>query len=479
VATQIVVVGAGPGGYVAALKAASLGAKVTVVERAQVGGTCLHWGCIPTKALRASAMALDTAHRLHEYGITPGGEPTPDLVAIMARKQKVVDTQTLGIERLFQAWGVELVSGSARLDGAGRLAVTPPEGSPLALNYERLILAPGSEAVDLPGLERDGKVVINSDDALGLSEIPSSLLIVGGGVVGCELAFIFNAFGSQVTLVEALDRLLPIPSLDGECSKLLLREMKKRGITVHTGRVCSSLSRDAQGADAVLEPTPGSEAKGKAAQPLAVRAEKVLVSVGRRPAAEGLGLAEAGLEMDRGAVLVNHHLAAGPNIYAVGDVLGPRRPLLAHMASAEAKAAAANALGAQELVDYAVVPAVAFTAPEVAWVGLSLEQAGELGLEAEASSFMPRGLGMAQALGELAGIIKLVHEKGSGRLLGAHLMGAHAGEMVHECALALKLGASVSDLAHTIHAHPTMSEALLEAAEDALGECLHAQPPKK
>ena len=476
--TRLVVVGAGPGGYVAALKAASLGAKVTVVERAQVGGTCLHWGCIPTKALRASAMALDTDRRLKEYGITPGGEPAPDLAAIMARKQKVVDTQTLGIERLFQAWGVELISGRARLDGAGRLEVTPPEGSPFALSYERLILAPGSEAVDLPGLERDGKVVINSDDALGLSEIPESLLIVGGGVVGCELAFIFNAFGSQVTLVEAMERLLPIPSLDTECSKLLLREMKKRGITVHTGRACASLERGAQGATANLGPTPGSGAKGKAAQPVTVLAEKVLVSVGRRPAGEGLGLAEAGLGLDRGALKVDRHLAAGQGIYAVGDVLGPRRPLLAHMASAEAKAAAANALGGKELVDYAVVPAVAFTAPEVAWVGLSLEQAGDLGLAAKVSSFMPRGLGMAQALGELTGIIKLVHEKGSGRLLGAHLMGAHAGEMVHECALALKLGASVNDLAHTIHAHPTMSEALAEAADGALGECLHLPPVK-
>ncbi|BEQ15524.1 dihydrolipoyl dehydrogenase [Desulfoferula mesophila] len=477
-ATQVVVVGAGPGGYVAALKAASLGAKVTVVERARVGGTCLHWGCIPTKALRASAMALDTARRLSEFGLAPGGDPVVDLAAVMTRKQKVVDTQTQGIERLFQAWGVELVQGSARLDGAGRLEVTPPEGGPLALDYERLILAPGSEAVDLPGLERDGRVVINSDDALSLSQIPESLLIVGGGVVGCELAFIFQSFGCRVTLVEALDRLLPIPSLDPECSKLLLREMKKRGITVHTGRVCAALERGEQGATATLEPTPGSEAKGKAAQPLTLSAAQVLVSVGRRPAGEGLGLAEAGLTLERGALKVDRHLAAGAGIYAVGDVLGPKRPLLAHMASAEAKAAAANALGGAELVDYAVVPAVAFTAPEVAWVGLSLDQAAELGLEAETSSFMPRGLGMAQALGELAGVVKLVHEKGSGRLLGAHLVGAHVGEMVHECALALRLGASVSDIAHTIHAHPTMSEALPEAAEAALGQCLHLPPLK-
>ena len=279
--------------------------------------------------------------------------------------------------------------------------------------------------------------------------------------------------------MEALDRLLPIPSLDGECSKLLLREMKKRGITVHTGRICASLERDAQGAAAILEPTPGSGAKGKAAQPVALRAAKVLVSVGRRPAAEGLGLAEAGLELDRGVLQVDRHLAAGPNIYAVGDVLGPRRPLLAHMASAEAKAAASQRPGRSGIGG---LRGGARRGLHRARDGLGGAQPGsrlgELGLEAEASSFMPRGLGMAQALGELAGIIKLVHEKGSGRLLGAHLMGAHAGEMVHECALALKLGASVSDLAHTIHAHPTMSEAVAEAAENALGECLHLPPAK-
>jgi dihydrolipoamide dehydrogenase len=478
VASQVVVVGAGPGGYVAALKAASLGARVSVVERARVGGTCLHRGCIPTKALRASAMALDSARRLAEYGLIPGGEPSLDLGAVMARKQKVVDIQTTGIERLFKAWGVNLVAGRARVLGPNLVEVAPPEGGVLALDCDRLILAPGSLPADLPGLERDGATVLNSDDALNLKEIPASLLIVGGGVVGCELAYIFSVFGCPVTLVEALDRLLPIPSLDPEISKLLLREMKKRKIAVHTGKVVSRLERGPGGVTAFLEPPPWADAKGKAAAPVELRAEKVLVSVGRRPASQDLGLAEAGLSLERGAVRVDGHLAAAPGVYAVGDVLGPGRPLLAHMASAEGKAAASNALGGSEQVDYSVVPAVAFTAPEVAWVGLSLEQAREQGLEAETASFLPRGLGMAQAMGELAGVVKLVYQKKGGRLLGAHLMGAHAGEMVHECALALKLGATAKDLAATIHAHPTMSEALGEAAEAALGECLHATPPK-
>ena len=478
-ASRVIVVGAGPGGYVAALKAASLGAQVTVVERARVGGTCLHWGCIPTKALRASAMALDQARGLGEYGLVPGGEPSLDLAAVMARKNKVVDTQTTGIERLFQAWGVELVSGQARLAGPRQVEVALPSGESRLLSGDGLILAPGSQPADLPGLERDGELVLNSDDALNLAEIPPSLIIVGGGVVGCELAYILSVFGCTVTLVEAMDRLLPIPSLDPEISKLLLREMKKRKIAVHTGKVVSRLERGPDGVTAILEPPPWSQGNSAPAKPVELKAAKVLVSVGRRPASQGLGLAEAGLSLERDALQVDQHLAAASGIYGVGDVLGPGRPLLAHMASAEGKVAAANALGGSELVDYAVVPAVAFTAPEVAWVGLSLEQAQEQGLEAEAASFLPRGLGMAQALGELAGVVKLVYAKKDGKLLGAHLMGAHVGEMVHECALALKLGATVTDLAHTIHAHPTMSEALGEAAETALDACVHAPPPRK
>ncbi|MCF8032760.1 MAG: dihydrolipoyl dehydrogenase [Desulfarculaceae bacterium] len=477
-ANRVIVVGAGPGGYVAALKAASLGAEVKLIEQAEAGGTCLHWGCIPTKALRASAMALDQARRLEEYGIQAGGEPRANLSAVMARKDKIVATQTTGLGRLLAAWGVELVTGRARLLEPDRVEVTSPEGGAQALDCDRLILAPGSSPADLPGLERDGEVVLNSDDALHLSEVPASLIIVGGGVIGCELAYILSTFGCAVTVVEALDRLLPIPSLDPEISKLLLREMKKRKIAVHTNKVVSRLERGADGVTAVLEPPPWLEPPAKPGKPLELKAAKVLVSVGRRPAGGGMGLAEAGLVLDQGAVRVDDHLAAAPGVYAVGDVLGPGRPLLAHMASAEGKAAAANALGQVAEVDYRVVPAVAFTAPEVAWVGLSLEQALEQGLEAETSSFLPRGLGMAQALGELSGVMKLIHEKNSGKLLGAHLMGAHAGEMVHECALALKLGSTVSDMAHTIHAHPTMSEALAEAADAALGQCLHGPPPK-
>ncbi len=477
-ADTVVVVGAGPGGYVAAIRAASLGARVSLVERARPGGTCLHWGCIPTKALRTSALALDQARRLGEYGLKAGGEPSVDLAAVMARKNKIVDTQTKGLERLFAAWKVELIPGSARVLAPNRVEVASLDGPSLALDCDRLILAPGSMPADLPGLERDGQAVLNSDDVLNLTELPGSMIIVGGGVVGCELAYILSMFGCAVTLVEALDRLLPIPSLDPEISKLLLREMKKRKIAVHTGKVVSRLERGPDGVTAVLEPPPWTEPQEQPAEPIKLRADKVLVSVGRRPASASLDLAQAGLELDKDALVVDEYLSAAPGVFGVGDVLGAGRPLLAHMASAEGKVAAANALGGAEKVDYSVVPAVAFTAPEIAWVGLSPEQARERGIESGEASFLVRGLGMAQALGELAGVFKVIFEKKTGKLLGAHLMGAHSGEMVQECALALKMGATARDLAHTIHAHPTMSEALAETAEIALGECVHVLPPK-
>lgn len=478
---KLVVIGAGPGGYQAAIRAAQLGARVSLVEQAQVGGTCLHRGCIPTKTLKATAQALEEAHRLHEFGITSSGQFQADLMAINARRQQVIDTQTQGIEKLLQAWGVELVRGRARLDGSQAVEVELAGGGRARLEAERLILASGSRPADLPGLARDGEAVLNSDDALLLKEIPGRLLIVGGGVVGCEFAFIYAALGSQVTLVEALDRLLPMPSLDAEASRLLQRELKKRGIKVHLGRVVGELKREPGGLEARLDPSPLlPPAKGKTPAPVTVAADQVLVSVGRALNSDGLGLAQAGLSLERGAVQVDGRLAAGPQgVYAVGDVLGPGRPMLAHMAGAEARVAAANALGANLAVDYRVVPAVAFTTPEVAWVGLSPEQAAAQGLEAAAHLFQMRALGKAQAMGELAGFCKLLSEPPGGRLLGATIVGAQASAMIHECALALKLGATVADLAHTIHAHPTLSEAVAETADLALGQCLHAPPPKK
>lgn len=474
---RITVIGAGPGGYQAAVRAAQLGASVTLVEAAGVGGTCLHRGCIPTKTLQASALALMNARRLGEFGIKLEGSLRPDLAAIMARKDQVVGLQAIGLERLFQAHGISLIKGRGRLVRPDLVAVELNGGGVEELASDRIILATGSRPADLPGLIRDGEFILNSDDALRLQEIPRSICVVGGGVVGCELACILAALGSQVTVVEAFSRLLPIPSLDAEVSKLLLREMKKQRVTVHTSRVVSEISKDTDGLRLTLGPSPLLEPPASA-PPLEVRAERVLVSVGRALNSQGLGLTEAGVELDqRGAVRVDEYLqTTAPGVYALGDLLGPSRPMLAHMAGAEGLTAAANALGARQAMNYRVVPAAVFTMPEVAWVGLSPELATASGQEAQSAVFPFRLLGKSQAMGEIAGQAKLVFEPASGRLLGAHLIGPHASDLIHECALAMNLGATVSDLAHTIHAHPTLSEALHQAAEAALGQCPHLPP---
>ena len=476
---KVVVIGAGPGGYQAAIRAAQMGAQVSLVEKAEVGGTCLHWGCIPTKSLKASADALSSARRLAEYGLRLEGEITPDLTAISQRVQGVVDLQTKGLLGLFKAHKLELLRGSARLLGPGAVEVALAQGGSQRLEAQAVILATGSIPGALPGLEPDGGLVWNSDHALKPQRIPPRLAVVGGGVVGCELACIYAALGSQVTVIEALERLLPIPSLDPEASKLLLREFKKQGIAALTGVMVQGWQPQGQGASLTLAPSTLVEPRA-AGKPGQLEVDQILVAVGRKPQSQGLGLTQAGVKLDQGgAVLVDDQLATNlPGVYAVGDLLGPGRPMLAHMASAEGLAAASIALDAPQAVDYQVVPAVAFTSPEVAWVGLSPDQAQAQGQETVTGAYPFRGLGMAQALGTIAGQVKLVADKTSGRLLGASIIGHGAADLIHEFALALRLGAGLEQVASTIHAHPTLSEAVHEAAEAALGHCVHLPPPR-
>lgn len=466
---RVAVLGAGPGGYQAAVHAARRGASACLIEPAGLGGVCLNWGCIPTKTLLASARALDSARRLKEFGLSGGQDAAPDWPAMQARKAGVIELQAQGIARLLKSHGVEVIAGRGRLLTPDRVAVALNDGQDRELVVDRVILATGARPADLPGLTRDGRRVLNSDDLLGLKALPASICIVGGGVVGCEFATLLAALGCQVSLVEALDRLLPLPSLEPEISKLLLREFKKRRVAVHLGCVVESLAEDGAGLAIGLAPSPlvAAPAAGKPAQ---LRAELVLVAAGRRPNSEDLGLDTAGVACDaKGAVKVDDHLAtSAPGVYAIGDLLGPARPMLAHVASAEAELAAINALGGDQAMTYDLVPSAAFTWPEAAWVGLSLAQARERGQAAALAGFPVRQLGKAQAEGEIAGQYLLVHDPADGRLLGAHLLGPHAGEMIHECTLGLRLGARLDDFARTIHAHPTLSEGLREAAEAGL-----------
>ena len=476
-ATKLVVIGAGPGGYMAAIRAAQLGADVTVIEKGPTGGVCLNWGCIPTKALKATAEALDLAKSLESYGLRGGADVGVDMPAAIARKDGIVQTLVTAIEKLFKAYKIQLIHGLARLEGPGVVAVEADEGGQ-QINYDRLIIASGSGPADLPGLERDGQHFLDSTDAMNLLEVPESLAIVGGGVIGCEFAGIYASLGSQVTVIEALDRLLPMDSIDPDTSKTLQREFKKRGVKAITGAMVTSATID--GGMVTLELGPSTLAAKPIKKPQQVQAAKVLVSVGRKLNTEGMGLVQAGVELDqRGAIIVDEHLQTSlPGVYAIGDCLGVGRPLLAHMAGAEAKVAVANALGASETVNYDVVPSAIFTTPEAASVGLTAEQAVGRGIEVNTGTFMFRQLGKSQAMGHIDGHVKLIGAAADGRLLGAHIIGPHATDLIHECALALQTGATVEDIAHMIHAHPTLSEGVAEAAESLLGVCLHAPPVK-
>ena len=455
---KLTIIGGGPGGYTAAFAAAKAGVEVTLVERAHLGGTCLHTGCIPTKTLRSSADALDTVARLREFGIAGDCAATPDMSAIVARKRKVTATLQTGLEKTAAQLKVRVVRGDAEFVGAGLVRVASVDGS-LEIAGDRVILATGSSP--LPSLPVDHRLVLSSDDALELQTVPEHLVVVGGGVIGCELAFIYRAFGAKVTVIEGQGRLLPLPSVDGEISRLLLREMKKKGIAVELSHTVSRVTPCDGGAAVEIAPFPTGAGDSRV-----LNASAVCVTVGRVP--NTAGLAEAGIALDqRGWIVVDDTLETSvPGVYAIGDVTGPRRIMLAHMAAAEAHTAVHNILHPEKkkVQSYTVVPSAIFTSPEIGDVGLTEEQAREQGIAARSAVFQFRELGKAQAMGALSGLFKIVAEEGTGKLLGVHIAGAHASDLIAEATFALQKGCSARDLFETIHAHPTLSEGLYEAA---------------
>jgi dihydrolipoamide dehydrogenase len=456
---RLVIIGAGPGGYVAAIKAAQLGAEVTVIEDIEVGGTCLNRGCIPTKALLASSEAYAKAKELGKFGIELDSTPVPNLEKIMARKDKIVGTQVKGIRGLFKSWGVTLIEGRGILAGDRKVEATSKDGTKETLEADKIIIATGSRPAQIPTFPFDGEKILSSDDALELKEIPKSMIIVGAGVIGCEWACIFRELGTEVTMVEMLPR--AVSTEDMEISDILAKELKKKKIKLLTGVGVESVSVSADGVEASLP-------EGKK-----LTAEKMLVSIGRALNTEGIGLEETGVDKgERGEIAVNEKMmTSADSVYAIGDVTGGI--LLAHMASTEGMVAAKNACGQDATMDYSTVPAAIFTSPEIASVGLREFEAEEKGIKINTGHFPFRGLGKAHAMGEISGLIKIVAEQGTDRVLGAHIIGPHASDIIHEAALAMKAGLSVKDIAETIHAHPTLSEGLMEAAEDVHGSAIH------
>lgn len=467
--TRIAVIGAGPGGYIAAVRAAQLGAEVALIEKEAVGGTCLHWGCIPSKIMKKTADLLHHYTVAADYGIDISGSVTLNLAKLMARKAKIIQTQVKGIEALLKHHGITAVYGVGRIAAPGLLQVETTNGEKKEIAWDRLIIATGTVPAALPGIDFDQDRILSSNDILSLAELPASMVIVGAGVIGCEFACILSAMGCAVTLVEALDRVLPLPSVDAGCSKLLLRELKKRNVKVllsHTVRQIETVDDRMSITAAPLE------GNGKVQK---LSADKMLVCIGRKPAMSGLGLENIGVHLDdRGWILVDDHLqTSAEGVYAIGDILGPGKIMLAHVASSEGLAAADNAMGATRTVQYHAVPSAIFTSPEVATVGLSEAQALEQGHTIGSETVLFRVVGKAQVMGELAGEVKIVFEKAGGRVLGVHMTGPHVTELIAEAALAVTQNLTVQQIAGTIHAHPTLAEIMGEAAMKAAGRALH------
>ncbi len=460
---KIVVIGAGPGGYVAALRAAQRGAEVTVIEAEEVGGTCLNWGCIPTKALLASAETFARVKRCADYGLEVSGEVFARLDRIMARKDKIVSTQAKGIRSLFKSRGVTLMEGRARLQSPRSVEVSMQDGTRRRVEGDALLVATGSRPASIPAFPFDGKRVISSNEALRLSEVPRSLMIVGAGVIGCEFAFIFRELGSEVTLIEAMPR--AVSTEDHEISEILERELKKNKIKLLKDTKIQSIEVTEEQVTARIESGASLEAK------------VALVSIGRAANTLDLGLEDVGVKCGaRGEIVVDDHLRTSvEGVYAVGDVTGGL--MLAHVASKQGLIAVENIMGGDVRMNHEVVPAAIFTHPEIGSVGLREHQCAERGQRIRIGRFPFRGLGKAHAMGEIAGMVKVIAEDGTDRVLGVHIIGPHASDLVHEAALAMEKGLTVQDIAGMIHAHPTLSEGLMEACEDVHGMAIHL-PPK-
>lgn len=470
---NIIVLGGGPGGYCAAIRAAQLGGKVTLIEKHGLGGTCLNYGCIPSKFLKKSSDTIEAIKKASLFGISIETAPVFDMVAHVALQQKVISSQAKGIGSLLQKNDITHLSGFGKITGMNQLLFTDNEGQQETLQWDKLIIATGSSPFSIPDFPFNHTSILSSTDILELQEVPESLVIVGGGVIGCEFGSIFSALGTKVTIIEAMDRLLPIPSIDPEVSKTLLREMKKKKITIHTGKTVISATNNNSMLDITVRTV--SNDKGSAAKDNVIQAEKMLVSVGRAANSTDIGLEQIGVKCDdRGWIKADEHMQTNvEGVFAIGDILGPEKVMLAHVASTEGEVAAENCFKAEKTMYYNVIPNAIFTSPEIGTVGLSEEEAHEQYAEIDCNSVLYRSLGKAHASHEIAGSIKLISERHSGRIVGAHIIGARATDLIAEATLAISKKYTIHDIIDTIHAHPTFSEILLEVALKAAKRPIH------
>jgi dihydrolipoamide dehydrogenase len=463
---DVIVIGSGPGGYVAAIRASQLGLAAALVERgATVGGTCLNVGCIPAKALLDStelfAAMKDSSG---EHGISFEGLGF-DLAKMMERKLSIVDRRVKGLAELLGAKGIETIRGSARIEGKGSVTIVGREGGEDGLSAKHIIIATGSAPVDLPFLPFDGEVVVSSDEALSFERVPDELLVVGGGAIGLELGSVWSRLGSRVTVIELLPRIAP--GADEETARTLSRELAKQGIAIRTGVKVKSCTVSGHRATLACEDRDGKQ--------VSFNGDKVLVAVGRRPVTDGLGLEQAGVDTDAksGKIKIDkRYMTSVAGIYAIGDVV--EGPMLAHRASEEGVAVAEILSGKPGIVNYEALPAVIYTWPELAGVGLTEEELGVKGVEYAKGTFAFKGNGRAVTSGNTAGFVKILAHAKTDRVLGAHVIGPWASDLVAEIVSVIEFGGSSEDIARTIHAHPTLSEAVKEAAMDVEGRSIHS-----
>ena len=465
---DVVVIGAGTGGYVAAIRCAQLGKRVAVVEKQKaLGGTCLIWGCIPTKALLEHAHALKVIRDAKEWGVTiPAATPTIDMNQVQSRKDRVVTGLTRGVEFLFKKNKIDWIKGTARLAGKGKVEIV--EGDTQTLEAKEIIIATGSSARSVPGTEIDRKRIITSDEAIGLKEVPKTLVIMGSGAVGVEFASIYRRFGSEVTIIELLPRLLPVE--DETVSAELEKSFKKQGIKSLTGTKVTKALAAATGVDIEAQTSDGRIQK--------LTADVLLIATGRGPVTTGLGVEEAGIKTEKGYIKVDElYRTSVPNVSAIGDVitLGVGvHPQLAHVSSAEGIVVAERIAG-QEVrpINYDHVPSCTYCDPEIGSVGLTEAEAKQQGYDVRVGSFPFGVLGRAKMAGESEGFVKIVADKTYDEILGVHMIGPRSTELVAEAVLALRLECTVEELIKTIHAHPTFSEAVGEAAHATHGAAIH------